>query len=115
MVTAGTRSREVPRLQRLLARPGLSEIIAATSREFAVSEADLRRRRHSPARLAVAYLARHEGALKLSEFAPTLGVHDWAASHLATSAERLARESRRFQQSLRRIQVSLAKVTDSQI
>jgi len=115
MVAAGTRSREVPRLQRLPARPGLAEIIAATAREFGVSERDLCRRRHSPPRLALAYLARHEGALKLPEFAPTLGVHDWAASHLATSAERLAGESRRFQQSLRRIQRSLAKVTDSQI
>ena len=115
MVAGGTRSREVPRLQRLPARPGLSEIIAATSREFGVAEGELRRRRHTPARLAVAYLARHEGALKLPEFAPALGVRDWAASHLATSAERLAQESRRFQQSLRRIQLSLAKVTDSQI
>jgi len=115
MVAGEKRSREVPRLQRLPARPGLKEIIAATSREFGVAEGELRRRRRTPARLAVAYLARHEGALKLPEFAPALGVHDWAASHLATSAERLAQESRRFQQSLRRIQLSLAKVTDSQI
>jgi hypothetical protein len=115
MVTGGKSSREVPRLQRLPARPGLSEIIAATLREFGVAEGDLRRRRHSPARLAMAYLARHEGALKLPEFAPALGVHDWAASHLATSAERFAQESRRFQQTLRRIQLSLARVTDSQI
>ncbi len=62
----------------------------------------------------MAYLARHEGVLKLPEFAPVLGVQDWAASHLATSAERLAQENRRFQQSLRRIQRSLAKLTDSQ-
>jgi len=115
LVTGGKRSREVPRLQRLPARPGLSEIIAATLREFGVAEGEIRRRRHTAARLAVAYLARHDGALKLPEFAPALGVRDWAASHLATSAERLARESRRFQQSLGRIQQSLAKVTDSQI
>jgi len=80
-----------------------------------VAEGELRRRRHTPARLAVAYLARREGALKLPEFAPALGVHDWAASHLATSAERLAQKSRRFQQGLRRIQLSLTKATDSQI
>jgi REP element-mobilizing transposase RayT len=115
MVAGGTRSREVPRLQRLPARPGLSEIIAATSREFGVGEGEFRRRRQTAARLALAYLARHEGALKLPEFAPALGVKDWAASHLATSAERLAQEDRRFQQSLRRIRLALTKLTDSQI
>src|SRR6266545_903031 len=114
MVSSGTRSRQIPRLQRLPARPRLADIVAAASREFGVRESDLHRRRHTPARLAVAYLARHEGALKLPEFAPALGIQDWAASHLATSAERLAQESRRFQQSLHRIQRSLAELTDSQ-
>jgi putative transposase len=115
MVTGAKRSREIPRLQRLPARPRLSDIMAATLSEFGVAEGELRRRRHSPARLALAYLARHEGALKLPEFAPALGVRDWAASHLATSAEKLAQESRRFHKSLSRIRLSLAKVTDSQI
>jgi hypothetical protein len=63
----------------------------------------------------VAYLARHEGALKPSDFASALGVQEWAASHLATSAERLAQESRRLQKSLRRIQQSLLELTNSQI
>ena len=72
MVTGRARSREVPRLQSLPVRPGLSEIIAATSREFGVAEGEFRRTRHTPARRALAYLARHEGALKLPEFAPAL-------------------------------------------
>jgi hypothetical protein len=114
VVAGRARSREVQRLQSLPVRPGLSEIIAATSREFGVAEGEFRRRRHTPARLAVAYLARHEGALKLPEFAPALGVRDWAASHLATSAERLAQKDRRFQQNLRRIRLSFSKLTDSQ-
>jgi REP-associated tyrosine transposase len=114
MVSVGTRSNQIPRLQRLPARPRLADIVAATSREFGVEESELRCRRHTPARLAVAYLARHEAALKLTEFAPALGVQDWAASHLATSAERLAQQARRFRQSLDRIQRSLAKLTDSQ-
>lgn len=114
MVSTGTRSSQIPRLQRLPARPGLAQIIAATLREFQVGESELRQRRHTPARLAVAYLARHEGALRLPQFAPALGVKDWAASHLATSAERLTQESRRFQRSLRRIQQSLAELTNSQ-
>ncbi len=46
--------------------PGLSEIVAATSREFGVAEGEFRRRRHTPARLTLAYLARHEGAFHKS-------------------------------------------------
>ena len=114
MVSGQESNRQIPRLQRLPARPRLPEILAAATREFGVGESDLHRRRHIPARLAVAYLARHQGALKLSEFAPALGVQDWAASHLATSAERMARSSQRFQRSLRRIQKTLAGLTDSQ-
>jgi putative transposase len=114
MVLAENRSREVPRVQRMPARPGLAQIIVATSREFGIAESELRRRGQSPARLAAAYLARHEGALRLPEFAPALGVRDWAASHLATSAERMARENRRFRQRLHRIQQSLLEFTDSQ-
>jgi hypothetical protein len=79
------------------------------------TEGEFRRRRQTAGGLALAYLAQHEGALKLPEFAPALGVKDWAASHLATSAERLAQEDRRFQQSLRRIRLSFSKLTDSQI
>lgn len=45
MVSGDKSSREVPRLQRLPARPRLSEFIAATLREFGVTEGDLRRRR----------------------------------------------------------------------
>ncbi len=112
LVSARPQGRQIPRLQRLPARPRLADIIAATSREFGVKEAELRRRRYTPARLAVAYVARHDAALKLLEFSPALGIQGWAASQLATAAERLAQESRRFQQSLRRIQRSLAELTN---
>ena len=91
LVSARAPSRQVPRLQRLPARPRLADIIAVTSREFGVAETELRRRRHTPARLALAYTARHEVALKLLEFSPALGIQGWAASQLATAAERLAR------------------------
>ncbi len=112
LVTARAPSRQVPRLQRLPARPRLAEILAATSREFGVAETELQRRRHTPARLALAYTARHEAGLKLLEFSPALGIREWAASQLATAAERLARDNRRFQQSLQRIQRSLAELTN---
>jgi REP element-mobilizing transposase RayT len=58
------------------------------------------------------FKAIHEAALKLLEFSPPLGIQGWAASQLATAAERLARENRCFQQSLRRIQRSLAELTN---
>lgn len=67
---------------------------------------------HTPARLALSFTARHEAALKLLDFSPALGIQGWAASQLATAAERLARERRRFQQSLRRIRRSLAELTN---
>lgn len=60
IVSAEVRSREVPRLQRLPAHPGLADILAVTSREFAVAESEFRRWRHTPARLALACLARYE-------------------------------------------------------
>lgn len=109
MVSGQERNRHIPRLQRLPARPQLAEIVAATLREFGVSDSDIRRRRHIPARLAVAYLARHEAALTLPEFSPALGIQDWAASHLATSAEQLLRESRQFRRSIRSIQKALGE------
>ncbi len=112
LVSARARDHQVPRLQQLPARPRLADIIAATSREFGVAETELQRRRHTPARLALAYVARHEAALKLVEFSPALGIQGWAASQLATAAERLARKNRRFQQSIRRIQRSLAEPTN---
>lgn len=103
----------VSRLQRLPTRPKLAEILAATLREFGISATELGLRRRTAARMALAYLTRPEGVLRLSEFAPLLGVQNWAASDLATSAERLIEESWAFQQKIRRIQASLAKVTNS--
>ena len=112
LVASRPASTDVPRLHRLPARPRIDEIIAATSREFGVEKSELRRRRHSQPRLALAYIARHEAALKLSEFSPALGIRGWAASQLATAAERLARDDARFQKSLHRIQRSLLKLTN---
>jgi len=108
MVGKAPQSREVPRLQRLPSRPRLSELIAAVTKEFRVSEADLKRRRQIPARLALAHLAREHCAFRLSDFAPTLGVQIWAASHLAAAADRLAQRSRPFRQSLHRLTHSLS-------
>ena len=108
LISAGKRSRQIPRLQQLPSRPQLKDIVGAVSREFGIQELELRRRRHTAARLALAYVARHYGAMKLSEFAPALGIQDWAASHLAASAERLVQESRSFRQSLQRIKRSFS-------
>lgn len=59
LVSARAPSRQVPRLQRLPARPRLADIIAVTSREFEVAETELQRRltpQHAwrcPSRLAM--------------------------------------------------------------
>jgi hypothetical protein len=64
--------------------------------------------------LALAYLAREVAALRLSEFAPSLGGQVWAASHLATSTEELAKSSRLFAEILDRLRRSVTEATVSQ-
>jgi putative transposase len=78
MVSAKTRSPQIPRLQRLHARPRLADIIAAASREFDIESSELRRRRHTPARLAVALPGSPRGrtptaGIRAGSWSPGLG------------------------------------------
>jgi putative transposase len=114
MAGASPRSRENPRPQRIPIRPGLADLIREVKMEFGIEAEDLRRQKRTPARLALAYLARELAVLRLSEFAASLGVQTWAASHLATSAEQLAKSSRRFEDSLARLHRALTESTLSQ-
>jgi len=64
--------------------------------------------------LTLAWLARHEAALPLSQFASALGVKQWATSHLVIAAQRRAEKDRAFRNRLERIQNVLPKITSSQ-
>jgi hypothetical protein len=113
-VEAIARSPEIPATQTSPARPRLSDLVAAAVAEFGVPEEELRIRRHRPVRLAVAYLARKDAGLRLSEFAPSLGIRDWTASHLVAEAERRWENDRSFREKLQRIQMSMGKLTERQ-
>ncbi len=114
MISTRPRSSEIPRAQRFLLRPTLQEILKETAREFRIAEGEWMRKRRTPARLALASLARTEAGLRLSEFAPTLGVKPWAASHLAIAAQARATADRTFRKHLHQIQATLQKITLSQ-
>jgi putative transposase len=109
-----TRSTEVPWPQRHCFRPTFIEIVRAAESEFGCGPGLLLQKRRSPLRLAVAFLARHEAGLRLSDFAGWLGVRRWAASHLASQAEKLIAESPIFREQIDKIRDALRKVTLSQ-
>lgn len=108
------RSSEIPRDHRHCVRPTFEAIVSAAAAEFDVAPAVLLYRRRNPLRLAVAYLARHEAGMQLTDFAGRLGVERWAASHLASQAETLIANSSSFRERVDNIRAVLAKVTLSQ-
>ena len=87
---------EIPRRQRSLGRPRLKAVAESAARAFGVTEGQIRRRRGGAVRLAVAYVARAEGALPLSEIGEYLNVRSWSASHMATAAEKRMATDRDF-------------------
>lgn len=82
------RGRATPRVTGIV-RPGMRDIMKATAEVFGTTEKDVRRGRRGPARKAVAWLARREGALRLPEIGEALGIREFSASHLASEGERL--------------------------
>jgi len=114
MIRSKPPSSEIPRAQQLPLRPSLQNILAATAREFGATSIDWTRKRRIPARLALAWLARMEAGLRLSDFAPTLGVKPWAASHLVSVATRRADADRAFRKRLNRTRAQLEEITSSQ-
>jgi putative transposase len=91
---------EIPRRQRNFGRPGLKAIAESAARAFDVPVARIWKRRGGASRLAVAYVARTEGALPLSEIAAYLHVRPWSASHMATEAEGRKQTDRVFRSQL---------------
>lgn len=92
---------EIPRAQRDLGRPALPQIVSSAAKAFDVPEARIRTRRGGAVRLAVAYLARSEGALPLSKIAAYLDVRPWSVSHMATAAGQLVETDRAFRTRLK--------------
>jgi putative transposase len=84
---AGPSPDEIPKRQRLIGRPGMSQILEVVAGAFGVLPERLRIR-GGVAREAAAYLARAEGALKLTEIGTALRVRSWSASHLAAAGEK---------------------------
>jgi putative transposase len=89
-------SEEVPWTERHSMRPAIEAIVRAAAAEFDTPPELIRQRWHSPFRLAVAYLGRHEAGLLITDLGPWLGVGRWAASRLASRAEQLVAESPTF-------------------
>lgn len=109
-ISARLPGREVPWAERHPSRPTFDAIVRAAATEFDTSPALLRHKRHSPLRLAVAYLARHEAGLHATDFAAWLGVERWAASRLARTAERLMSDSPFFRNRIDCIRTALREV-----
>jgi chromosomal replication initiation ATPase DnaA len=109
-----SRSSEIPGDHRHRVRPTFDAIVSATTTEFEILPEHLPVKRRSPARMAVAYLARTEAGLSLCELGLALGVKRWTASRLALEAERLMAEDRDFGRRVDKIRRVLAKITRSE-
>lgn len=110
---AARQSNEIPRAQLTPLRPTIDQLVAATLAESGVIARALRRKRRIPARLAFAYLARQDGALRFGQFAPILGVRERAASNLAAVGEHLFHSDFAFQRRVNRIRASVFKFAAS--
>ena len=110
-IDSGLPSREVPWAERHYIRPTFDQITGAAMAEFRCGSDVLLKKRRSPLRMAVAYLARHEAGLRVSDFAGWLAVGRWAASRLATEGEALLERDATFRAQIDSIRVALRKVT----
>jgi len=86
-IRAGSHSREIPRAQTHLGRPGLTLLLTTVARVYQTTEEAIRHGRGGPARTLVAYLGRTEGALKLWEIAGGLALDIARVSRLAAEGE----------------------------
>ena len=110
-INSGLPSEEVPWKDRHCIRPTFDQITSAAIAEFRCGPDLLLQKRRSPLRMAVAYLARHEAGLRVSDFAGWLAVGRWSASRLATEGEALFEASPIFRRQIDSIRAVLRKVT----
>ncbi len=110
-INSGSPNEEVPWGDRHFVRPTFDQIVRAAVVEFGCGPELLLQKRRSSLRMAVAYLARHEAGLRLSDFAGWLSVRRWAASRLASEGQTLLRTSPTFRRQIDSIRAVLRKVT----
>jgi REP element-mobilizing transposase RayT len=110
-INSSAPSEEVPWGDRHCVRPTFDQIVRAAIAEFGCDPGLLLQKRRSELRMAVAYLARHEAGLRVSDFAGWLAVRRWAASRLASEGEILLEASPTFRSQVDSIRAVLRKVT----
>jgi hypothetical protein len=103
------RGRATPRITGVH-RPGMRDIVNATAAVFGTTGRDLRRVRRGPARKAVAWLARREGALRLPEIGEMLGIREFSASNLASEGEKLYLTDIEFRRRIEQVRARLGLV-----
>jgi putative transposase len=108
-VTAAVSS-EAPLAQRRAILPTLSDVVRAAAHVLGVDASDIRKRRRTPLRLAVAYIGRRDALARLSELGTTLDVSATSASEIAASATRLSRRQPEFRTLLRRIRSEIRRI-----
>ena len=103
-------SSEAPLAQRRAILPTLSDVVCASAKVLGVDASDIRKRRRTPLRLAVAYIGRRDALSKLSELGATLDVSATSASEIAASATRLSRRQPEFRTLLRQIRSEIRRI-----
>jgi len=107
LVDNGRESQDVPCMQRHPMRPGLELIARSACSEFRCSPRQLRSRKESDVRLAVALLARCDALAPARGYASILGVGPSGASRLAKTGAALVVSSRVFQSRIDRIRATI--------
>jgi len=87
------------------------EIVRATCGELRATERQLKSRKRSRLRIAVAYLSRRDALLNASQFGVVLGVRHAAASKLAVAGEARHRADESFREQIDRIRARIERET----
>jgi hypothetical protein len=103
----GGHSREIVRMQRNIGRPSLDAIVSAVAAAFETTHQAIKRGRGGWARMAVAYLGRLEGGLRLRQIGEALHLDIGRVSHLARDGAALREKDRAFH---RRAATAMARI-----
>ena len=103
-------SSEVPRDQISPMRPSLSSVVEATTKVLGEQPSEVRRQRRTPLRLLVAYVARTDGLVRLSDLGATLRVTATSACEIAAAAKRLSRFQPEFRKLIREVRAEIRRM-----